>query len=232
MSAGATTTGRAGARIALDLSVYLVTDAALCGERGVAAVVADAVDGGVRVVQLRDKTASIDDLLRQLEALSTAIDGRAALLVNDRVDVAAAARERGLPVDGVHVGQGDAAASAARALLGDDAIVGVTANSPEHLAAVRALPRREVDYLGVGVIRPTATKPDHPPALGVEGFARFAASAAEVELPCVAIGGIGLADVAALREAGAAGVAVVSAICAADRPRDAAAAFAAAWSAR
>lgn len=180
-------------------------------------------------MQLRDKAASIDDLLRQLEALATAIGGRAALLVNDRVDVALAARERGLPVDGVHLGQGDAAASAARDLLGDDAIIGLTANSPEHLARLRRQARREVDYLGVGVIRPTTTKADHPPAIGVEGFARFAA---EAELPCVAIGGVTLADVAALREAGAAGVAVVSAICAAPSPRDAAAAFVAAWGAR
>lgn len=217
------------ARSALDLSVYLVTDPALCGARGVASVVADAVDGGVRAVQLRDKSASVDGLLRQLEALATAIDGRAALLVNDRVDVAAAARDRGLPVDGVHLGQGDAAASAARDLLGDDAIIGLTANAPEHLSTLRRQARREVDYLGVGVIRPTTTKPDHPPAIGIEGFARFAA---EAELPCVAIGGIGLADVAALRRAGAAGVAVVSAICAAPSPPDAAAAFAAAWSAR
>jgi thiamine-phosphate pyrophosphorylase len=213
----------------LDLSITLVTDAVLCGARGVTAVVADAVDGGVRVVQLRDKTAGDDDLLRQLEELSAVIDGRAALLVNDRVDVAVAARERGLPVHGVHLGQGDTAASVARERLGDDAIIGLTANTPEHLATLRRMPRRDVDYLGVGVIRPTKTKADHPPALGIDGFARFAA---EAELPCVAIGGITLADVAALRHVGAAGVAVVSAICAAESPRDAAAAFVAAWSAR
>jgi len=216
-------------RTGLDLSVTLVTDAALCGPRGVAAVVAAAVDGGVRVVQLRDKTADADDLLRQLEALAVAIDGRATLLLNDRVDVAVAARERGLPIDGVHLGQGDTAASVARDLLGDGAVIGLTANAPEHLAALRRMRRRDVDYLGVGVIRPTTTKPDHPPALGIAGFARFAA---EAELPCVAIGGITLADVAALRDAGAAGVAVVSAICAAPSPRDASAGFAAAWGAR
>ncbi|MCP2370829.1 thiamine-phosphate diphosphorylase [Agromyces terreus] len=216
-------------RARLDLSITLVTDAALCGERGVPAVVADAVDGGVRVVQLRDKTATDDNLLRQLEALAVVIDGRAALLVNDRVDVVVSARERGLPVHGVHLGQGDTAASVARELLGDDVVIGLTANTPEHLATLRRMPRRDVDYLGVGVIRPTSTKPDHPPALGIDGFARFAA---EAELPCVAIGGITLADVAALRHSGAAGVAVVSAICAADSPRDAAEAFVAAWSGR
>lgn len=204
------------ARTALDLSTYLVTDAALCGERGVASVVAAAVDGGVRVVQLRDKVDSTSNLLRLLEDLATAIDGRAALLVNDRLDLAIAALASGLPVDGVHLGQGDAAAAIARDRLGPDAVVGLTANAPAHLEALRRMPRGTVDYLGVGVIRPTATKPDHPPALGIDGFARFAA---EAELPCVAIGGITLADVAPLREAGAAGVALVSAICTADDPR-------------
>ena len=204
------------ARTALDLSTYLVTDAALCGERGVASVVAAAVDGGVRVVQLRDKVDSTSNLLRLLEDLATAIDGRAALLVNDRLDLAIAALASGLPVDGVHLGQGDAAAAIARDRLGPDAVVGLTANTAAHLEALRRMPRGTVDYLGVGVIRPTATKPDHPPALGIDGFARFAA---EAELPCVAIGGITLADIAPLREAGAAGVALVSAICTADDPR-------------
>lgn len=217
------------ARTALDLSLYLVTDPVLCGERGVVDVVARAVDGGVRVVQLRDKHAEASDLLAQLEALAEAIDGRAALLVNDRLDVALAARASGIRVDGVHLGQGDATVEAARERLGADAIVGLTANSRAHLDAVARLPRGTVDYLGVGVIRPTTTKPDHPPALGVDGFGRVAS---ETELPCVAIGGIGLADLAPLRAAGAAGVAVVSAICAADDPREAAEAFAVEWAAR
>ncbi|QAY72981.1 thiamine phosphate synthase [Agromyces protaetiae] len=215
-------------RTALDLSLYLVTDAALCGERGVAAVVEAAVAGGVSIVQLRDKHASADEQLHTLEALASAIDGRALLVVNDRLDVALAARERGLPVDGVHVGQADAASERARDALGPDAIVGLTANSAEHLAAVARMPRGTVDYLGVGVIRPTSTKPDHPPALGIDGFARFAR---ESELPCVAIGGVTLGDVAALRAAGAAGVAVVSALCAAADPRAVAGEFVGAWQA-
>lgn len=209
----------------LDLSVYLVTDAELCGERGVVATVAAAVDGGVSTVQLRDKSADAASLLRQLEELASAIDGRAALLVNDRVDVALAARQRGIAVDGVHLGQRDGAFDA-RALLGDDAIIGLTANTPAHIAELRRMPRRAIDYLGVGVIRPTTTKPDHPPALGIEGFASFAA---EAELPCVAIGGVALRDVTALHDAGAAGVAVVSALCAASDPRAAAAEFVSIW---
>ena len=216
------------ARTALDLSTYLVTDAALCGARGVVSVVAEAVAGGVRVVQVRDKGAEASALLAQLEALAEVIDGRAALLVNDRLDVTLAARASGIAVDGVHLGQGDAAVVVARDRLGPDAVVGLTANSSAHLEAVRRMPRGTVDYLGVGVIRPTATKPDHPPALGIDGFASFAA---EAELPCVAIGGITLSDVAPLREAGAAGVALVSALCTADDPRAAARELANRWEA-
>ncbi|BDZ55306.1 thiamine phosphate synthase [Agromyces marinus] len=216
------------ARRAPDLSVYLVTDAALCGARGVASVVADAVAGGAGIVQLREKHAPDADVLRELERVAAAVDGRATLVVNDRLDVVLAARERGIPVDGVHLGQGDAAVLRARDLLGPDAIVGLTANTRAHVDAVARMPRRTVDYLGVGVIRPTATKADHPPALGVDGFARIAAAA---EAPCVAIGGVGVADAAPLRAGGAAGIAVVSAICAAPDPRAATAAFVAAWAA-
>lgn len=154
------------------------------------------------------------------------IDGRALLVVNDRLDAALAAHERGARVDGVHLGQGDASVLRAREALGPEALIGLTANSPEHFDAVRALPLGTVDYLGVGVIRPTHTKPDHPPALGVEGFRALAET---TTLPCVAIGGVGIDDTESLRDAGAAGLAVVSALCAAEDPARAAADFVRRW---
>lgn len=203
--------------MSVDLSVYLVTDAALCGDRGVAAVVREAVAGGVRIVQLRDKTATDAEIVEQLVELSEITAGRAALVVNDRLEAAVEARRRGAQVDGIHLGQGDVSVLRARELLGPDAIIGLTANTHEHLEAVRALPPGTVDHLGVGVIRPTSTKPDHPPALGVDGFRDIAAAS---PVPCVAIGGVGIDDVETLRDAGAAGVAVVSALCAADDPRE------------
>ena len=196
-----------------DLSTYLVTDAGLCGGRGVVETVRDAVAGGVTVVQLRDKEASDASIVEQLIALSEVIAGRALLVADDRVEAVLEARRRGARVDGVHVGQSDIHVADARRLLGPGALIGLTANTVEHLDAVRALPTGTVDYIGVGVIRPTATKPNHPPALGVDGFR---ALVADSPVPAVAIGGIGIGDVVPLREAGAAGVAVVSAICAAD----------------
>lgn len=203
----------------MKLGLYVITDRDLCGARGVAETVRRAVRGGARIVQLREKKAGFDDQLRQVEELAEAIDGRARLIVNDRLDVAIAARDRGIPVDGVHLGQEDARALTSRQALGRHAIVGLTANTSAHLAAVSQLPAGTVDYLGVGVIRPTTTKPDHPPALGVDGFAELVAS---TQIPCVAIGGITLTDVAPLKRAGAAGIAVVSAVCAAADPESAA----------
>lgn len=209
-----------------DLSLYLVTDAALCGDRGVVETVRRAVDGGVRIVQLRDKAATDAETVEQLIALSEVIDGRALLVVNDRLDAVVAARARGARVDGVHLGQGDASVLRAREALGSDALIGLTANTRAHLDAVGALPAGTVDYLGVGVIRPTTTKPDHPAPLGVEGFREFAASS---PLPCVAIGGVDIDDTEALRDAGAVGLAVVSALCGAEDPAVAAGEFRRRW---
>ncbi|MBT2504212.1 thiamine phosphate synthase [Curtobacterium sp. ISL-83] len=209
--------------------VYLVTDPVLADRHGlgVLEVVRAAVASGVGMVQVRDKHATARDLLALTVAVADAVGDRATVVVDDRLDVALAARHAGHRVAGVHLGQSDLPVAVARALLGPDAHVGLTANTPEHLAAAARLPRGTVDLLGVGVVHPTTTKPDHPPALGHDGFARLAAA---TDLPCVAIGGVTLDDVAGIRAAGAAGIAVVSGICAAPDPGAAAAAFVAAWS--
>jgi thiamine-phosphate pyrophosphorylase len=213
-----------------EVGVYLVTDGDLADRHGsgVLGVVRAAVHAGVRVVQVRDKHASARDLLAVTAAVAAAVGDRATVVVDDRLDVALAARHAGHRVAGVHLGQSDVPVGVARALLGPDAHVGLTANTPEHLADAARLPRGTVDLLGVGVVHPTATKPDHPPALGHDGFARLVRA---TDLPCVAIGGVALDDVPGLRAAGAAGVAVVSGICAAPDPGSAAAAYVAAWAA-
>jgi len=209
-----------------DLSTYLVTDARLSGARGVIETVRAAVAGGATTVQLREKEATGREMLAALIAVAEAVDGRASVLVDDRVDVYLAARAAGADVHGVHLGQTDLPVASARAIVGPDAVIGLTAKTHAHIHAVHALPVGTVDYLGVGIIHPTQTKEDLPPPIGVEGFARLAAATA---VPCVAIGGIRVEDAAPLRRAGAAGVAVVSAICAAPDARAAAAGFATAW---
>lgn len=206
--------------------VYLVTDTTMCAELGVVETVREAVAGGVRLVQIRDKTGSDSQVYDLVMRTADAVGDQAMLLVNDRVDVFLAARSAGASVHGVHIGQGDMSPLEVRQLLGEEPVIGLTANSASQIADAHRLPETTVDYFGVGVIRPTATKPDHPRPLGVEGFQALASLSS---LPCVAIGGVTLADMPLLRRAGAAGAAVVSAICGTPNPRATTEALIDAW---
>lgn len=204
----------------LDLSVYLVTDTALCGPRGVPTVVEAAVRGGVTCVQVRDKTASTRALLSLVAEVVNAAAG-VPVLVNDRLDVALAARAAGIAVAGLHVGQSDLPVAVARALLWPGAALGLSVSRPDELAHTAG-----ADHLGVGPVRDTATKPGHGPTTGVDGAGRLAARAG---LPCVAIGGLDASLAGPLRAARLAGAAYVSAICAAPDPEAAARQLAVAW---
>jgi thiamine-phosphate pyrophosphorylase len=204
---------RVGASPALlaRLRLHLVTDTPLCGARGVAAVVAAAVRGGASCVQLREKTVDTRDFLalaRALKALLASLD--VPLLVNDRVDIALACG-----ADGVHVGQSDMPPEDVRRLM-PGALIGL---SVETLAQLPAAERAPVDYYGVGPILATPTKADAAPPMGLDGLA---AIRARTRRPLVAIGGIHLPNAAAVVAAGADGLAVVSALCAARDPEQAA----------
>ncbi len=213
---------------AVDLSVYLVTDAAQCAARGrsVAATVALAVAGGVTAVQVREKDAPGRAFLATVAQVAAVLPERVALIVNDRVDVFLAAREAGIRVTGVHVGQSDLPAALVRRLIGEHAVLGLSAATPGQLREAARDPAR-VHHVGIGALHATRTKTDAPPALGHDGFARLVRLSA---LPAVAIGGVAPGDLPRLRAAGAAGAAVVSGICAAGDPRAAALAHARAWS--
>jgi thiamine-phosphate pyrophosphorylase len=168
-----------------------VTDQALAAARG-----------GARLIQLRDKGADDDTMLRMARdvlALLRPLGVR--LIVNDRVEVA-----RRAGADGLHIGQGDGDPAAIRARIGPEMMLGL---SVETKAQLESVPAQGVDYLGVGPVRATATKPDHASPLGFDGLARIIAA---TSLPCVAIGGLGAGDAPALRAAGAQGMAVVTAI--------------------
>jgi len=201
-----------------DLSLYLVTDPAMTARRGLVETVAAAVDGGVTLVQLRDKEAPTRDLVEAGRALKALLAPRGIpLIVNDRVDVA-----RAIGADGVHVGQGDLAPAVVRAMLGARSIIGLSITREEELGTFAPT---AADYVGLGPIFPTGTKPDAAPALGE---AAFAALRRRLPCPVVAIGGIALANAALAVAAGADGIAVVSAICATADPRGAAQALRAA----
>lgn len=206
-----------------DLSVYLVTDAGQCRRHGrdVVATVEAAVVGGVTAVQVREKHAPAREILALVEALGARLPGHVTLLVNDRIDVFQAAHARGVRVDGVHVGQCDIPVRDVRALVGPDAVVGLSVSSPEQLAEAEAA---GADYVGVGAVNATTSKDDPPPPIGVDGVARLVGT-----MPVVAIGGITPADVGPLHAAGVAGVAVVSWVCDSPDPRGAAAALVRAW---
>ena len=197
---------------AFDLTLYLVTDPRLVATRGLMSVVEAAVRGGATIVQLRDPDAHGRALVEQARALKALLAPLAIpLIINDRVDVAIAAG-----ADGVHLGQDDMAPGDARALLGPGPILGLSVGSPaEHAASDLA----GVDYLGVGPVKATGTKADAGAAIGPAGVA---AVRALTRLPIVGIGGLDATTAGEVIRAGAEGVAVVSAICAATDPEAAA----------
>jgi thiamine-phosphate pyrophosphorylase len=192
-------------------ALCLVTDAALCGPRGVLAVVDAAVRGGVGMVQLREKALDSRDFVARARALKALLAGRGVpLLINDRLDIALLCG-----ADGVHVGQRDVSVDDVRRWM-PDAIVGL---SIESLAQLSGLPD-DVDYLGASPVFATSTKADAAPALGLHGLAALRAA---TPLPLVAIGGIHAGNATEVLRHGADGLAVVSAICAAADPQAAAA---------
>jgi thiamine-phosphate pyrophosphorylase len=213
--------------VTLDLSLYLVTDTAIAAKAGHSAlsVVREAVEGGVTVVQLREKHATARAFLELTRAVSDAVPESVTVIVNDRVDVFLAARRLGARVGGVHLGQSDLPPTVARQLIGPDAVLGLSASTRAQLREAENDPGA-IDYVGIGALHATSTKADAPRPLGIDAFAALAAS---TRLPAVAIGGIDRTDMAALRRAGAAGAAVVSAICSAMSPRDAARELASEW---
>jgi thiamine-phosphate pyrophosphorylase len=194
------------------LTLYLVTDRAMARDRPLDDVVNEAVAGGVTCVQLREKHSSTREFLQQAERVRRVLDGSGVpLIVNDRVDVALA-----VGADGVHLGQHDMPYPTARALLGPDAVIGL---SVETVADVEQANDWDVDYLGVSPIFETATKRDTRGSWGLDGLARVRAMTRH---PLVAIGGINWRNVADVVRSGADGIAVVSAISAAADPRRAA----------
>jgi thiamine-phosphate pyrophosphorylase len=183
------------------LRLCLVTDRSFLRDTSLPDVVAAAVDGGVTMVQLREKTLDIVAFAELARAIKELLPPGVPLIINDHAEVAAA-----VGADGLHVGQGDLLAEAARALLGPTVAIGLSITSIEQLDKADV---RFADYLGVGPIFATPTKPDAAAPMGLDGLA---AVRARTTLPIVAIGGISEANAAETIAAGADGIAVVSAI--------------------
>jgi len=199
--------------MAIDYSLHLVADADFAGERDLAALVEAAVRGGFTVVQLRAKNLGGRAFVGLALEISRRLAGTCVpLLINDRVDIALACGAAG-----VHLGQDDMPVPTARRLLGPDAAIGVSVNTPEEAVSAE---REGADYVGAGPAFATSTKETPLVVLGPAGLARIKRA---VRIPVVAIGGISPGNAASLAAAGADGIAVVSAILGAPDARRAAA---------
>jgi thiamine-phosphate pyrophosphorylase len=196
----------------LDLSLYLVAGTDDLGGRDLLDVVATAVAGGVTCVQLREKSLAEAPFVRLARALKARLAPlEVPLVINDSLAVALAAE-----ADGLHLGQDDIPAGEARAALGPERILGLSAGD---LDEARRVDTALVDYVGVGPVFPTGTKADAGAAIGLGGVADLRA---HFTLPLVAIGGIQETKAAEVARCGVEGLAVVSAICGAQDPQAAA----------
>lgn len=195
--------------------LYLVTDQESAGNRTIGEVVEAAVRGGVSCVQLREKQLCTRDFIARAIALRALLAPlQIPLVINDRIDVALACG-----ADGVHLGQSDMPVVQARRLLPPEVFIGWSVETMEDVLRSASLP---VDYLGVSPIHATPTKTDTADAWGLDGLRQVRSATA---LPLVAIGGINAENAHDVLSAGADGLAVVSAICAAPDPCTAAAAL-------
>ena len=195
------------------LRLYAVTDRSWSAdEADFWRRVSEAMEGGAQVVQLREKHLSHEAMLRAAERFVALCRSHGAVsIINDDVEAAAASG-----ADGVHVGQEDLEAGRARALLGPDKLIGVSAHTVEEALLAE---KQGADYLGVGAVFPTSSKSD----VGEMSYETLKAICKAVSIPVVAIGGISGENVGKLAGSGICGVAVISAIYAAKDVKAAAA---------
>lgn len=197
-----------------DIRCYAILDPDHCRGRDLGEMARAAAEGGATILQLRDKGGSTRAMVERARVVVAALAGsKVPVLVNDRVDVALAARAAG-----VHVGQDDLAPQDVRRLMGPDAIVGLTVKTAEHAEEV---PSGLVDYVCIGGVFATVSKhnPDLP--VGLVGLSRLAARVRlkRHDLPVGAIAGIRADNAGEVIAAGADGVAVISEIFMAEDPR-------------
>ncbi len=195
-------------------SIYFIADPSVCGGRAIEDVVRSAVAGGVTCVQFRNKSGNLEQIEAQARSLQEILaESAIPFIINDYAELAAK-----IGADGVHIGQGDVSAVQARKIIGESAILGVTAFTKEHYSMIDA---QIIDYVGTGPCYPTLTKPDKA-VIGIEGFAELAKDS---PVCVVGIGGITAQNAPNVIKAGASGVAMMRSISLADDPEIAARAF-------
>jgi thiamine-phosphate pyrophosphorylase len=192
----------------IDYSLYLVTDRGLARGRSTLEIVKAAVSGGVTCIQLREKDCSTLEFIEQAVAIKNFLETRQIpLIINDRLAVALA-----VGADGIHLGQTDMPLGIAKKIAGPSMLIGISAESVQD--AIEA-ENSGADYLGVSPIYATPTKTDTAPPLELQGLREIRS---RVKIPLVGIGGLNKSNAAEVIQNGGDGVAVVSAIVAADDP--------------
>ncbi len=191
----------------VDLRLNAIVDPERAGGHDLVDLARLVAEGGATLVQLRDKRRETRDMIAEARAIKVALAPfKVPFVVNDRVDVALAAR-----ADGVHLGPDDMSAEDARALLGPNAIIGLSIKTVDEAATA---PVEFIDYAGVGGVYATLSKEQKSAPIGTEGFARVANAlrSRAPTLPVAGIAGIDAGNAAAVIAAGADGVAVISAL--------------------
>ena len=186
----------------IDWKLYFIADFESAKGKDLVWIVEEAVKGGATVVQLRAKSISTREFLDiSMKIHSFLKKKRVPLIINDRIDIALA-----LDADGVHLGQKDMPLQIARKILGKEKIIGISVNNIEEAMEAE---NNGADYLGVGPVFPTTTKPDIRAPLGIEGLRKIRE---KIKIPIIAIGGINKSNVHEVYSTGVDGIAVVSAI--------------------
>ncbi|MCR4821849.1 MAG: thiamine phosphate synthase [Treponema sp.] len=222
----------------VDISAYLVVGRENTNGRPVCQIVEAAVKAGFTCLQIRSKTASalemIEDCRQSAEVISKlGKSDSVALLVDDRLDVVLAAREMGIKVDGIHVGQTDIPVSICRKFLGKDSIIGLSAPTKDLIDYVQHADVSLIDYFGAGPVHETSTKPDcgmdENGKVITKTFDELSELGKKSPIPVVVGGGVKLKDIEPLKKTGVGGFFVVSAVAGAENPFEEAKKLADAW---
>lgn len=221
-----------------DVSAYLILGRENTNGRPVAQIVKDAVKAGFTIIQVRSKEESATQLIEDCKEIAEVLSSMnksndVVLVVDDRLDVVLAAREQGIKVDGIHVGQTDIPVSVCRKYLGSDAIIGLSAPTKDLINYVKNYDVSQIDYFGAGPVHETSTKPDcgmdENGKVITRTFAELKELAEASPIPVVVGGGVKTKDIKPLKQTGVHGFFVVSAVAGAADPFTAAKELVDAW---
>lgn len=222
----------------VDVSAYFVVGPENTNGREVAPIIKEVVEAGFTCIQIRSKVASARELIQLTKEAADVIEESArgdevTLLVDDRLDVVLAAREQGIKVDGIHVGQSDIPVDVCRKYLGEDAVIGLSTRTEQLFDYVKSENTDMIDYFGGGPLHETETKPDCGATASGQVITRSYDEIAELAkispIPVVIGGGVKLHHIPQLAQTGIDGFFVVSALAQAENPREEAEQFISSW---